>query len=151
MRILILAAGRGGKSPEAALAADYLERLRGLGKKLGLGAVELIEVDEKKAPSGKNAFLAKAQGPLIALDGRGNDMTSVDFARFLQAELESGESAITFVIGGPDGLREDVFKRAKRRIAFGCQTWPHLLVRAMLAEQLYRAATILLRHPYHRA
>ena len=148
MKLLILAAGRAGQSPEALLAGDYLKRLRGIGKKIGISAVAVVEMDERKA---KDGVLAKAQGALIALDERGNDMTSADFARFLQTELQSGAAALTFVIGGAGGLREDVFKRAKRRIAFGCQTWPHLMVRAMLAEQLYRAATILTNHPYHRA
>lgn len=87
---------------------------------------------------------------IIALDERGKELTSVQFAELFRGWQREGETKIGFVIGGQDGLDESVRKKARISISFGKMTWPHLLVRALLAEQLYRAHTILTNHPYHR-
>ncbi len=87
----------------------------------------------------------------MLLDAKGKGMTSEDFAEMLGALRDAGTRDLAFVIGGPDGLCPLPGKKSGRSLAFGPQTWPHLLVRAMLAEQVYRALTILAGHPYHRA
>jgi 23S rRNA (pseudouridine1915-N3)-methyltransferase len=88
---------------------------------------------------------------VVLLDAKGKGMTSEDFSEMLGALRDAGTKDLAFVIGGPDGLAPLPGIRAGRSLAFGPQTWPHLLVRAMLGEQLYRALTILACHPYHRA
>ena len=91
-----------------------------------------------------------ADAALIALDERGKSLPSADLAALLAKERDGGRGSLAFILGGPDGLAEAVRKRAGRLLAFGAATWPHQLVRLMLAEQLYRATTILAGHPYHR-
>ena len=88
---------------------------------------------------------------IMLLDARGKGMTSEDFAEMLGSLRDVGTRDLAFVIGGPDGLAPFPGKKPGRSLAFGPQTWPHLLARAMLAEQVYRALTILAGHPYHRA
>jgi len=88
---------------------------------------------------------------LVLLDARGKGMTSEDFAEMLGSLRDVGTKDLAFVIGGPDGLLPLPGKKAGRSLAFGPQTWPHLLARALLTEQIYRALTILAGHPYHRA
>jgi 23S rRNA (pseudouridine1915-N3)-methyltransferase len=87
----------------------------------------------------------------VLLDARGKGMTSEDFADFLGALRDAGTRDLAFVIGGPDGLGPLPGQKPGRSLAFGPQTWPHLLARALLSEQIYRAMTILAGHPYHRA
>ena len=91
------------------------------------------------------------EGRIVALDEHGRDLTSADLAALLGRWRDEGLRLVTFVIGGADGLDAAVLARADLRLAFGRATWPHMLVRPMLAEQLYRAGTILSGHPYHRA
>lgn len=88
---------------------------------------------------------------VIALDERGKALASVDFAARLQSVMDQGRPYIQFIIGGADGLNDAVRKRADILMSFGIQTWPHLMVRAMLIEQIYRAQQINAGHPYHRA
>ena len=88
---------------------------------------------------------------IMLLDARGKGMTSEDFAETLGSLRDVGTKDLAFVIGGPDGLAPLPGKKAGRSLAFGPQTWPHLLARALLLEQVYRAMTILAGHPYHRA
>jgi 23S rRNA (pseudouridine1915-N3)-methyltransferase len=88
---------------------------------------------------------------IVLLDARGKGMTSEDFAEMLGSLREVGTKDLAFVVGGPDGLSPLPGKKAGRSLAFGPQTWPHLLARTLLSEQLYRAFTILAGHPYHRA
>jgi len=88
---------------------------------------------------------------VVLLDARGKGMTSEDFAEMLGSMRDVGTKDLAFVIGGPDGLAPLPGKKAGRSMAFGPQTWPHLLARALLSEQIYRALTILAGHPYHRA
>jgi 23S rRNA (pseudouridine1915-N3)-methyltransferase len=88
---------------------------------------------------------------LVALDEAGRAMSSESFAQHVRKMADTGTRDVVFIIGGPDGLAPSLRETAHERIAFGPQTWPHLLVRAMLAEQIYRAFAILSGHPYHRA
>jgi 23S rRNA (pseudouridine1915-N3)-methyltransferase len=145
LAIDILAVGRARRAPETALAESYLARARTSSRALGFSSFKLTEIDERNG--GK---LAAAAALTIALDEHGTSLSSTAFARQLAQWRDAGEERALFVIGGADGLPHEVKRRARLTLAFGAQTWPHLLVRAMLAEQLYRAMTILARHPYHR-
>lgn len=149
LAIDILAGGRAKAAPETELAVGYLQRARDAGRALGLSSFVLSEWDERKP---ERLIDACAGGVLlVALDERGASLGSEAFARQIAKWRDVGEARALFVIGGPDGLPDDVKRRAQMTIAYGTQTWPHLLVRTMLAEQLFRAVTILSGHPYHRA
>ncbi len=153
MRIALICVGKLGRAPEAALGRDSAERATASGRALGLGPVEIVEVEGRRAgmASEANAILGRAAGArLIACDERGRAMASRDFAARLAALRDEGVRDLAFVIGGADGLDPKVKDAARERLAFGPQTWPHALVRTMLAEQIYRAVTILAGGPYHR-
>lgn len=155
MRLRILAIGRLRKGPEKDLIEDYIARFNRSGRPLGLGPVELIELEDKKS-GGKGAeaaLLLKAIGQsatVIALDERGTLQSSPDFAAHLARIRDAAPSELVFVIGGADGLDPAVLQRAQSHLSFGKMVWPHMLVRVMLTEQLYRAASILAGGPYHR-
>ena len=159
MRLLIAAVGRARAGPERALAADYLDRARRLAPRLGFRGLDLVEVDESRRREtalrrDEEAAALLAACPdgaaLILLDERGENLPSPGFARRLAALRDEGRPAACFLIGGPDGHGPALRERAAWSLAFGAATWPHLLVRALLAEQIYRALTILSGHPYHR-
>ncbi len=154
MRIAIAAVGRLGRAPEAALAEDYARRATAAGRSLGLGPVEIIEVESRKSgkPAEAEALLAALQtgDEVIACDEHGHVMASRAFAEVIGRLRDGGSRRLVFLIGGADGLGEAALERAGRKLAFGPQTWPHALARAMLAEQVYRAVTILSGSPYHR-
>ena len=153
MRISLICVGKLGSSPEAALARDYVERATAAGRALGLAPVEIVEVEARKPGKAAEAeaILAKAEGAqLIACDERGGAMTSRDFAARLAGLRDDGVRHLALVIGGADGLDGAVTGAAIQTLSFGPQTWPHALARAMLAEQVYRAVTILAGSPYHR-
>jgi 23S rRNA (pseudouridine1915-N3)-methyltransferase len=149
LSIEILAGGRAKAAPETELALSYLARARDAGRPVGFTTFALTEVDERKPD--KMIEACRATALVIALDEHGKSLTSETFAKRLAAWRDAGESRVLFVIGGADGLPEKIRKVAHATIAFGAQTWPHLLVRTMVAEQIYRAMTILSGHPYHRA
>ena len=155
MRLRILAIGRLRKGPEKDLIEDYISRFNRSGRPLGLGPVELTELEDKKG-GGKGAeaaLLLKAIGQsamVIALDERGTLQSSPDFAVHLARIRDAAPSELVFVIGVADGLDPAVLQRAQSRLSFGKMVWPHMLVRVMLTEQLYRAASILAGGPYHR-
>jgi 23S rRNA (pseudouridine1915-N3)-methyltransferase len=156
MKIRICAIGRLRGGPEAALVDDYLGRLARTGRPLGLGPATLQEIDDRKGggPAAEGALLARAipaGARVCALDERGAQMDSPDFAARLAAWRDAGAPEAVFLIGGADGLAPDLRTRADLVLSFGAMVWPHMLVRAMLAEQLYRAAAILAGTPYHRA
>ena len=160
MRLHILAVGQGRGTPEGALVEDYLGRARAMGKRLGFTAVSIDEIAvsrlrESRARVAEEGEKLSARVPagahVILLDARGKGMTSESFAEMLGAMRDAGARDLVFLIGGPDGLEPGPAVKAGRSLAFGTQTWPHLLVRAMLAEQIYRAITILGGHPYHRS
>jgi 23S rRNA (pseudouridine1915-N3)-methyltransferase len=158
MRLVIAAVGRARSAPETRLADQYLDRLNGFARPLGLGPAVLNEVEDRKAPGPERAereavLLRKAvpEGArIIALDERGKAFTRRQLADQLAAWRDSGVPAAAFLIGGADGLAPGLRRDADLMLSFGPATWPHLLVRVMLSEQLYRAATILAGHPYHR-
>jgi 23S rRNA (pseudouridine1915-N3)-methyltransferase len=145
----ILAGGRAKAAPESELAQAYLQRARDGGRALGLTSFVLSEWDERKP---ERLIDACAGGVLlVALDERGTSLTSEAFAKQIARWRDVGEARALFVIGGPDGLPDDVKRRAQMTIAFGTQTWPHLLVRTMLAEQLFRAVIGMSGENSHRA
>ncbi len=159
MRLLILAVGQGRGTPEGALVENYLERARAFGRRLGFSAVCIEEIAVSKlresrarmADEGEKLAARIPKGAhVILLDARGKGMTSEAFAEMLAAMRDAGARDLAFLIGGPDGLDPGQGVKAGRSLAFGQQIWPHLLVRVMLAEQVYRAVTILGGHPYHR-
>ena len=157
MRLRIAAVGRlGVRTPEAALVDDYLSRFTQTGRALGLGPATIAEVEDRKG-GGKaaEAALLSRQIPegaaLIALDERGRLISSPDFAAALARFRDQGRPEAVCLIGGADGLDPALRDRADLVLSFGAMVWPHMLVRVMLAEQLYRAATILAGGPYHRA
>ena len=156
MRLRIAAVGRlAARAPEAVLIDDYLARFTQTGRALGLGAAGITEVDDRKG-GGKpaEAALLSRQIPdgaaIIALDERGRVISSPDFAAVLARFRDQGRPETVCLIGGADGLDPALRDRADLVLSFGTMVWPHMLVRVMLAEQLYRAATILAGSPYHR-
>jgi 23S rRNA (pseudouridine1915-N3)-methyltransferase len=160
MRLTILAVGHSRGTSEGALSDDFLHRALMMGRNMGFPSVAVEEVAVSKVRDAKSrmaeeAVKLSARVPagahIVLLDAKGKGMTSEDFAEMLGAMRDAASKDLCFVIGGPDGLAPLEGKRAGRSLAFGPQTWPHLLVRAMLAEQIYRAMTILAGHPYHRA
>ncbi len=154
MKLKIAAVGRLRSGPEADLVSDYLERFDRTGRALGLGPATLQEVEAKKGGMVAEArLLEKAiQGanPIVVLDERGKILSSPQFADHLASWRDQGRAETAFVIGGADGISPDLRARADMAISFGKMVWPHMLVRVMLTEQLYRAASILAGAPYHR-
>jgi 23S rRNA (pseudouridine1915-N3)-methyltransferase len=153
LKITLLCVGRLGAAPEARLARDWAARATASGRSLGLGPVEIVEVEGRKAGKGgeAEALLPRLEGAhVIACDEHGQAPTSREFAGLIGRLRDDGVRRLAFVVGGADGLDPRVADLAQARLAFGPQTWPHALVRAMLAEQVYRAATILAGSPYHR-
>ena len=154
MRIDIAAVGRLRKGPEAAMVDDYLARFAKTGRSLGLPTVTIHEVEDRRGGgmAAEAELLSRAipQGAfLVTMDERGDQPTSPEFASRL-ADCRDRALDLCFVIGGADGLDPALRTRADWQISLGRMVWPHMLVRVMLAEQLYRAATILAGSPYHR-
>ena len=162
MKMTLCAVGKLGATTENNLVKDYLNRAHLTGRGLGLSPVELLEVEAKKGAKPATSALLKAQemeaiqaalsdgGIIIACDERGEQLTSRQIAERLEKYKDRGERRVAFVIGGADGLDPALVKSVAFSLAFGPQTWPHALVRVMLAEQMYRATTILAGLPYHR-
>lgn len=151
----ICAVGRLRPGPERDLVSDYYQRFDRTGRPLGLGPVSEIEVEDKKGGgmAAEAALLDRAlpSGALLAtLDERGRVFSSPEFADQLARWRDAGRQDLAFVIGGADGIAPNLRDRAEFSLSFGRMVWPHMLVRVMLAEQLYRAATILGGGPYHR-
>ncbi len=152
MRIRILCIGRMKDGPERALVDDYLSRAQKTGKSLGYRAVDEIELNaSSKEDEGQRLLSKHDKGILIRLDERGEAWTSQDLSRRLARWRDAGEDAVSFVIGGADGTSPLVAAAARHTISFGVQTWPHKLVRVLIAEQVYRALSIEAGSPYHRA
>lgn len=149
MRLLVVAVGRARAGPERALWEEFSGRLT--------QPVQLVEVESKRPGPGlkdrEAELLLKAvpdDATLIALDECGKSLSSEAFARLVAGWRDGGTGTLAFVIGGADGLAETVRKRARLLLSLGAMTWPHMLVRGLLAEQLYRAERILAGHPCHR-
>ena len=153
MKLKIAAVGRLRAGPEAELVSDYLTRFEKTGRALGFGPVHLQEVEAKRGGMAAEAELLEkavtACNPLCVLDERGKTLSSPEFAVLLGRWRDQGQ-APAIIIGGADGIDQGLRARADVAISFGKMVWPHLLVRVMLAEQLYRAASILAKMPYHR-
>jgi 23S rRNA (pseudouridine1915-N3)-methyltransferase len=159
VRILVAAVGR-LKGPESELCERYAKRAVQAGRGLGWREVEVVEVRESRADdAGKRrieesialANLIPPDSATILLHPRGENLDSGALAACLAKWRSDNRAAAVFIIGGPDGVAETLLDKSDLRLAFGAATWPHQLARAMLLEQLYRAATILSGHPYHRA
>lgn len=158
MRITVAAIGRMKAGPERELVARYLDRAAGAGKPLALTGFDAIELPESRAssPASRKADEAKAlraalpDGIAVALDERGKSITSEALANQIGRWRDDGRPAVSFVIGGADGLDPAFVQSADLVLSFSPMVWPHQLVRIMLAEQLYRTTTILSGHPYHR-
>jgi 23S rRNA (pseudouridine1915-N3)-methyltransferase len=158
MRVTIAAVGRMKAGPEREMVARYLDRAIGGGKPLALTGFDVIELTESRAGSSasRKADEAKAlraalpDGIVVALDERGKAIGSEAFANQIGRWRDDGRTAASFIIGGADGLDPAFVAAADLVLSFSPLTWPHQLVRIMLAEQLYRTTTILSGHPYHR-
>jgi 23S rRNA (pseudouridine1915-N3)-methyltransferase len=137
MKLHIVARGRIGRTPEADLVARYTSRMRGL-----------LTITELSEPAPWPT--APPNSRTIVLDERGQDLTSPALAQKLEAWRDTGTRETRFLLGAADGHDETTRNTADLLLAMGSATWPHMLARAMLAEQLYRAHTILEGHPYHR-
>ena len=156
MRVTICAVGRLRAGPEKALVGDYLARFDRTGRALGLGPAAVAEVEARRGGgmAEEGALLARtlpAGAALCVLDERGEGVSSPGLADWLAGWRDGGRGDCAFVIGGADGVDPGLRARADRVLSLGPMVWPHMLVRVMLAEQLYRAATILAGGPYHRA
>ena len=149
MRLVVAAVGRGRDDPAQRLFESYRRRLP--------WPLELREValggGGEAGRKREAAALLKGLRPsayVVALDGAGDALTSALFAARIATLRDRGSAVVAFLIGGPDGHGDAVLARADMALSLGPMTWPHLLARAMLAEQLWRAASILSGHPYHR-
>jgi len=147
----MLTVGRDRKGPTADLVADYIKRCP--------WRIETIDVPPCRQGSSSRRLAEEATklrqiipdgATVIMLDERGDDLESRSLAKRIKHDQLEGVSTFCFIIGSADGLDPSLLKQAHLRLAFGRATWPHRLVRAMLAEQIYRASTILSGHPYHR-
>ncbi|MEM1075690.1 MAG: 23S rRNA (pseudouridine(1915)-N(3))-methyltransferase RlmH [Pseudomonadota bacterium] len=155
MRVHIVAVGRLRAGPEKDLVDDYLTRFDRAGRQLGLGPVRIVEVEDRKGggTSGKVDAINRAipvGAWVIVLDERGHVESSPDFAQRIASLRDEGRSDLVLIIGGADGIAPDLRSSADFTLSFGKMVWPHMLVRVMLSEQLYRAASILAGGPYHR-
>lgn len=145
--------------PERELQARYLERARATGRALGISAIDIVELAEsratraqdRKADEARDLLARAGEGVVIALDEKGTSPSSEAFADLVKAALARGDKNLNFILGGADGLSDELVTRADKRIAFGAMTMPHQLARVLLIEQIYRATTLMSGHPYHRA
>lgn len=150
LAIDVIAVGRLRKGPYFDLIEEFRSRLRWI---LKIHEIESKFTEPQKAQADEaqkiNALIDN-KAFVVILDERGSGLRSLDFAQTIRKLQDSGERHLQFVIGGADGLTDDTRKRANLLLSFGQQTWPHMLARVMLLEQIYRAQQILAGHPYHR-
>lgn len=160
MKILIAAIGKLRTGPEASLVKDYLTRANNNGRNIGYSRLHLTEMeapsnlqrDARRVREGELLLnSARDHERLFVLDEAGDNLSSKNFSTILCDMRDQGVGGAAFLIGGADGHGEEIKERAAQTLSFGAATWPHMLVRVMLAEQLYRAMTILSGHPYHRS
>ena len=160
MKLVLAAVGRVKAGPERELLDRYVVRARATARALGVSRLDLVEVDEGRGRSVEErkreeaAALAAKLPPgtvLILLDERGRSLTSPAFAERMGRIIDGGAPALAYAVGGPDGFDDAFRSGAGEVVSFGAATLPHQLARVVLAEQVYRAATILTGHPYHRA
>jgi 23S rRNA (pseudouridine1915-N3)-methyltransferase len=160
MRIAVIAVGRLKQGPERELADRYKARFDDIGRSLGFRGLDVREVAESRARDRATRIAEEAaaisvlipeRSVIVALDEHGESIDSSAFARHLGRWRDESVPQNVFLIGGADGLSPELQRKAKLKLAFGRATWPHQVVRVLLLEQIYRAATILAGHPYHRA
>jgi 23S rRNA (pseudouridine1915-N3)-methyltransferase len=155
LRLAIVAVGRLKSGPEADLTADYLKRLDGLARRARLGPARIVEVEDKRGRGSEaEAELLAAAVPAgakrVVLDERGKALSTTDLAKTLGDWRDQGQPEAAFLIGGADGHGRAARQGADLVLSLGPMVWPHRLVRAMVAEQLYRIASIMAGAPYHR-
>lgn len=144
LKIDVIAVGKLKNGPFYELLQEYQKRIRW---KL---TVHELEAETQEAEIARITARLDNDAIIIAMDERGNGLKSIDFADTINRFQESGTDHIQFIIGGADGLNDDIRGRANLLLSFGQQTWPHMLARIMLLEQIYRAQQIIAGHPYHR-
>ena len=159
MRLIVAAVGR-LKDAERELCERYAKRFDASGRGLGLGPLSISELNEsraagveaRKADEAARLLKAASAAPVrVALDETGRALSSEAFAQWVAETRDGGCKGLAFLIGGPDGHGPEALQGAALKLSLGAMTLPHGLARAVLIEQLYRAATILAGHPYHRA
>lgn len=160
MRITVAAIGRLKSGPETDLSNRYIKRFDSSGRGLGLGPIKIHELPEsregnaglrKKDEAGRLLQKLGDGAIQLALDEHGDSLTSTEFSELIAKQRDEGATELAFLIGGADGHGKQVLETARKMISLGAMTLPHGLARVVLLEQLYRAATILSGHPYHRA
>ena len=151
MKLSIAAIGHGKSAPEHQLALNWFGKLPYKGQLIETVSKYPAGADRQKDESARLLAAMPNGAFLVALDPYGKDTSSEDLAKLIQTQRDQGVRDAVFAIGGADGHDQSLLDRANKKIAFGSQTWPHMLFRAMLAEQLYRAEMILINHPYHHA
>ena len=160
MRLLVAAIGRLKQGPERELVERYRKRAADTGRSIGLRDIEIVEIRESRAREADKRMIEESialanvipdRAAIVALDATGDNLGSAGFAECIKRWRAAQRPAVAFLIGGADGMAPGLRVRAELRIAYGAATWPHQMVRIMLLEQIYRAATILSGHPYHRA
>ncbi len=159
MRLVIASIGRMKAGPERELLDRYVARSRAMARSIGITAVDILELEEGRSRSSDERRREEATGlasriapgsPVIVLDERGKSLSSPAFAEQIGKMIEGGVPSVVYAIGGPDGFDADYRDKATQVLSFGSATLPHQLLRVVLAEQIYRACTILSHHPYHR-
>ncbi|MCP4072674.1 MAG: 23S rRNA (pseudouridine(1915)-N(3))-methyltransferase RlmH [Hyphomicrobiales bacterium] len=159
MKLRISAIGKLKSGPEQELFSRYLKRARGTGVQLGFPTISHHQFPESKNTTGtirkqqeaELLFSTTAKGNILLIfDENGKDFSSSEFAHLLANQRDQGAKELTMALGGPDGLDREFVGKANFSIRFGSMTWPHQIARILLAEQIYRAMTILAGHPYHR-
>jgi 23S rRNA (pseudouridine1915-N3)-methyltransferase len=160
MRLVLLAVGKLKPGPERDLAESYVARAKNGCRELGLGALEMRELPVSRRPRADDrraeeavaiSAAAPAEARLALLDERGQLLGSEEFSADMAKARDAGVSSYVVAIGGPDGFDPSLRSKGGLIVSFGRMTWPHQLMRAMAAEQIYRATTIMRGHPYHRA
>ncbi|MDP2619049.1 MAG: 23S rRNA (pseudouridine(1915)-N(3))-methyltransferase RlmH [Hyphomicrobiales bacterium] len=159
MRVIVAAIGRARKGAERELVDRYVDRARRSGRALGFSGPDIVELDEgreatqtlRRKSEGQKLIAAVPAGVgKVVLDEAGRALSTRELSALLASWRDDGVSGAAFLIGGPDGHGAGVKRAADLVLSLGAMTWPHLLVRAMIVEQIYRAMTILAGHPYHR-
>jgi 23S rRNA (pseudouridine1915-N3)-methyltransferase len=160
MKLAIAAIGLLKQGPELELARDYEQRIQGLGRQAGISGLTVLDWAESRATTPdlrKTDEAARlwsqvpAEAQAIVLDERGQSLSSKDFANMIKMQADHGTRQLSFLIGGPDGHAAETRSKAFKTLSFGPMTYPHRLLRVLLLEQIYRAVTIIVNHPYHRA
>jgi 23S rRNA (pseudouridine1915-N3)-methyltransferase len=159
LRLSVLAVGRLKSGPERELVERYRQRIDSMGRGLGLAGLDMVELPESRArrdddrrAEEASALLERAgSSVLVVFDERGKSPSSEALAERIRRWRDEGRASLACIVGGPDGLDPGLRQRADLVVSFGALTMPHQIVRALVAEQLYRALTIIAGHPYHRA